>query len=352
MSTPLAALILVAGSYGSADTPTFHSYRFDPNDGSVQLIEALAGMENPSYLAVTDGGATILAVNENNGAESTMTMLRGNPALGHWDTTAKVALGDDGPCHVAVSPDGKYAVTANYTNGSVSIVPFDGAKGEFGETVTVKFTGSGLDSKRQATPHAHFTSFTPDDRLMIVDDLGTDRLHTFRMNSDGTPDTASMVDIVMAPGSGPRHLVFDRRGANAYLINELDGNVVRLAYDPEALTLTPLQSIHADYEDGRGSADIHLSPDGRFLYVSNRIKGDGIAVFAVDPATGDLSPAGFTPTGKHPRNFIISPDGGYLLVACRDDNSIEIYKRDNKTGQLSRVGAPVSCPRPVCLKFI
>lgn len=344
-------LIMLVGSYGSAQDTTFHTYSFDNSNGRAVLKQSLSGITNPSFLTVADSGDAILTVNENGGAAAGVTMMRrcGDDKFTYQPVASAPAEGAD-PCHIVISPDGKYAVTSNYSGGSVSIIPFDAETASFGQTTVIPFTGSGPVAGRQDSPHAHFTSFTPDGKLMIVDDLGTDRLHVFPLGDDGLPVVERMYDIMIEPGSGPRHLVYDNKAENAYLINEIGGTVTHLRYDKKRATLIPLKYTLADYEHGAGSADIHLSPDGRFLYVTNRLKGDGIAVFAVDKNDGSLTPAGFTPTGRHPRNFAITPDGRWLLAACRDDNRIEVFRRNADDGSLTLTDT-IPCPKPVCIIF-
>ena len=154
----------------------------------------------------------------------------------------------------------------------------------------------------------------------------------------------------LKPGSGPRHLTFSPNGHFAYIINELSGTVVAFSYNEG--DLKEIQTIAADTVGGRGSADIHISPDGKFLYASNRLKADGIAIFSIDPASGQLTKAGYQLTGINPRNFIITPNGKYLLVACRDSNSIQVYKRDLSTGLLTNMNQDIKLDKPVCIKFI
>ena len=139
-------------------------------------------------------------------------------------------------------------------------------------------------------------------------------------------------------------------GRFAYLINEISGKVTTLIYNEG--TLHPIHYIEADTVNAQGSADIHLSPDGKFLYASNRLKADGIAIFSVNQETGMLTKAGYQLTGIHPRNFIITPDGRFLLVACRDSNLVQIFSRDEKTGLLVDTGKTIETSKPVCLKFI
>ena len=138
----------------------------------------------------------------------------------------------------------------------------------------------------------------------------------------------------------------------AYVLGEISGEIVCLRYNPSDGTkpFTTVQTIKADPHDGEGSADIHMSPDGRFLYASHRLKGDGISVFSV-ASDGTLQSVGYQTTGRHPRNFAITPNGRYLLVACRDTNEVEIYERDSDTGLLTDTGKRIATPKPVCLVF-
>lgn len=352
MSSAAIGLIMLVGSYGAASDTTFHTYDFDCRTGQATLCQSLTGLENPSFLALADDGRTLLAVNENPSETAALTMLRqdaDNPAA--YKAVAQCSVGGGAPCHVTVAPGGHYAVTSNYSGGSITIIPFDGERQSFGTPSTIRFDGSGPTPERQASPHAHFTSFTPDEKLMVVNDLGTDRLHIFPLDADAKPIFTEMFDVAIADGAGPRHLVYDRTGENAYLINEIAGTVTHLRYDSDEKSLTPVSHILADYEHGEGSGDIHLSPDGRYLYVSNRLKGDGLAIFAVNMTDGSLAPAGFISTARHPRNFAITPDGNWLLVACRDDNCIEVYRRNLTDGSLSLTDT-ISCPKPVCIVFL
>ena len=154
----------------------------------------------------------------------------------------------------------------------------------------------------------------------------------------------------MKAGSGPRHLTFSPNGHYAYLINELSGTVIAFEYKDG--DLKEIQTIAADTVNAQGSADIHISPDGKFLYASNRLKADGIAIFNIHPDNGMLAKAGYQLTGIHPRNFIITPNGKYLLVACRDSNVIQVYERDADTGLLTDVHQDIKVDKPVCIKFV
>jgi 6-phosphogluconolactonase (cycloisomerase 2 family) len=254
------------------------------------------------------------------------------------------------PCYINITPDGKSVITANYMGANISLIRLD-SSGRLTENVkTIVFTGEGEIKNRQDQPHLHCVEFTPDGKHLLANDLGTDKIHAFPLNSDGKLDEKAGFDINLEPASGPRHICFSKDGRFAYLINEISGKVTTLSYDGKGLT--PIQYIEADTVNAQGSADIHLSPDGKFLYASNRLKADGIAIFSVNQETGLLTKAGYQLTGIHPRNFVITPDGRYLLVACRDSNWVQIFERDEKTGLLIDTGKRIETSKPVCLKFI
>jgi 6-phosphogluconolactonase (cycloisomerase 2 family) len=159
----------------------------------------------------------------------------------------------------------------------------------------------------------------------------------------------SLKEFPVPAGTGPRHFDFHPNGRYVYLLGELSGQV--LVFDYSSGMLTQKQTIASDTVGAHGSADIHVSPDGRFVYASNRLKADGIAIFTVNPDDGKLTKIGYQPTGLHPRNFAITPNGKYLLVACRDDNKIQVFSIDSKTGLLSDTHRDILLGKPVCVKF-
>ena len=187
---------------------------------------------------------------------------------------------------------------------------------------------------------------SPDGNFVFVIDLGSDALYRYPL-SDGRITDFEPVLFSTPAGQGPRHSVFSKDGRFLYVITELGGDV--LVYEYASGDLRLIQDIDADPLHARGSADIHFSPDGKFLYASNRLHGDGIAIFRQDPATGLLSYAGYQYTGIHPRNFAITPDGRYVLVACRDSDAVQVFRHDPATGLLKDCGKDIRVPRPVCV---
>ena len=337
------SLTLLVGTYTDAGSRGIYTYSFNPSTGgSTQLSSAEAG--NPSFLTLSPDGGTVYAVSEYNNAGAAVYTFDFDKGTGTLAERSRVLTGGGDPCYIAT--DGKLLATANYSGGSMTVFPIgkDGLPGE--GTVFAGGTG-GPDMSRQARPHVHCSVFSPDGKYIFASDFSADRLVRFDISEDGGVEPSG-ITTALEPDYGPRHLVFNRKGDMAYVIGELSGTVTAMSYSDGVLT--PLQVIDADSFDARGSADIHLSPDGKFLYVSNRLKGDGITWFKVTK-DGLLEEAGYQATGVHPRNFGITPDGRYLLCACRDSDKIQVFRRDSRTGALADTGKDILLSHPVCVQF-
>ena len=341
---------LLIGSYAPASEEGIRVYSFNQETGESQWRSGLKGIDNPSFLTIADDGTRIYAVGENAKEQATVHLLLLNNAEGTLSLADTKHVHEADPCHLSITPDSTHLVTANYSGGSITIFPLreDGTLEE-GQVET--FTGNGPDSSRQEAAHLHCIYFSPDRKWLMANDLGSDCIHMYPLTPDSPIgiDTTAERKVMVAPGSGPRHAVFDKEGRHLYLLNELKGDVVVWTY--EEGELKQIQSIQADSVGARGSADIHLSPDGRYLYASNRLKADGIAIFQVDSATGLLTHIGYQNTGAHPRNFAITPNGKFLLACCRDANRIEVYQRDPDTGMLKDTGKHIDMPKPVVVKL-
>ena len=343
-------MYLMVGSYATPEEEGIKVYAWDGEKGEAAYVSGLKGISNPSYQVVSADGERVYSVGEDDGLTSTAHALSFDKSQGRLALMNTQLTQGGAPCYINLSPNEDFVITANYMGGSISVLPTE-TSGRLCENVsTFAFEGEGVLKERQSQPHLHCVEFTPDGKFLLANDLGTDKIHVFPLTSGGKLDEMGTFDVELEAGSGPRHLCFSKDGRFAYLINELSGKVTALSYKGE--TLTPIQYIEADTVNAQGSADIHLSPDGKFLYASNRLKADGIAIFSVNQETGMLTKAGYQLTGIHPRNFIITPDGRFLLVACRDSNVIQIFSRDEKTGLLVDTGKTIETSKPVCLKFL
>ena len=307
-----------------------------------QLDVAPSG--NPSFVIQARDGKTAYAVNEfNDGRQGVSSYAFGTDGV-KLVSSASIPKGGEDPCNILYTGDA--IVTSNYTGGSLSAFAInkDGTIGELTQTWAPDSSG---------TSHIHCAVLSPDGKYIFVTDLGHECIYRFE-RLDGP---APLGESTMAWGSiygmrcGPRHLTFSPDGKYAYLICELGDKLIPLRYqDGELIQIQG--AINAYQGNGHGSADIHLTPDGRFLYTSHRLQEDGIAIFSVDKDSGEVSPAGYQPTGIHPRNFAITPDGKLLLCACRDSDRIEIYRIDPDTGQLKDTGKAIELPSPVCVQVV
>ena len=348
-------LIMYIGTYTEeSNSNGIYTYHFNQENGTFELLSS-ATAANPSFVTLSPDGKRLYAVSEyNDGRQGAYSfdvsedkVQLSNPIF--LPTAPKESLPRAGadPCHIVT--DGKYVITANYTGGDISVFSLD-AEGKLkAETQHIAFVGK--TPKRVA--HIHCIIPTPDKNYILTTDLGNDRVYRFRYNKKARKNaevlTAQRVAYEVSDGQGPRHLTFSKDGRFAYLINELGGECVVLSYRKGKLK--EVQRIMADEGGGGGSADIHISPDGRFLYTSHRLKKDGIAIFAIDPEKGTLTKIGYQLTGIHPRNFAITPNGKYLLVACRDDNKIQVFERNEATGELTETPEEIEIDKPTCIVF-
>jgi 6-phosphogluconolactonase (cycloisomerase 2 family) len=348
-----SSLYLLVGTYTSGSSAGIYVYRFDTETGVSEYVSEHPA-SNPSYLTLSADERFVYAIGENSAPEAIAAAYAFDKATGVLTLLNEQPTKGAGPCYINTNREGTFVVTANYGGGSVSVFPIanDGqlqpASGVFA------FEGTGPDEARQQRPHLHCVVFTPDLQYLFAEDLGSDQLHKFAVHSEppflsvGSPDA-----FQVAPGSGPRHLAFHPNGKYAYLNNELSGTVTAFQYADG--DLQAIQYIASDTTAGAGSkggADIHVSPDGKFLYASNRLKSDGISIFRISETTGMLTAAGYQLTGIHPRNFIITPNGKFLLAANRDSNSIQVFSIHPQTGLLTDTGNTITeIDKPVCLKF-
>lgn len=364
-------LTMLVGTYTNPDdTAGIYTFRFDQATGQAVPLSSVAA-SNPSFLTPNADATRVYAVAEMEEGHGGAAAFDFDRSTGRLTPLNVQPTGGDAPCYIIA--DSTFVVTANYGGGSISVFPLaeDGSLEPSAQMVY--FTGTGADAERQTQPHLHCVRLSPDGRYLFADDLGTDRVYKYSVNptpgedaegEDNDASTRTKVEspayltagtpayFTVAPASGPRHLEFAPDADRAYLINEISGTVTAFDYDPSQGNLKEFQTARADTLGARGSGDIHLSPDGRFLYASNRLRGDGIAIFSVNPEDGTLTRIAYQPTGPHPRNFAITHNGLYLLVACRDSNAIEVYRRDPSTGLLTPAGASISLPRPVCIRFV
>jgi len=333
--------------------------RMDSRTGRLQRVGSVDAGANPSFLAIHPNGRVLFAANElekyqgrPTGAVSAFAIANGTGML----TRRDVQPSEGGaPCFVSVDRSGQVVLVANYVGGSVALLPIE-KDGSLAPAAKVEqHTGSGPNADRQSAAHAHCIVADPSNRFALSADLGADRVFVYRLDLDGkTLQHVEGGDALMRPGAGPRHIAFHPTLPLMFVANELDSTVATLRFDAERGALSALD-IHTTVPAGASGAnypaDIHITPSGRSLYVSNR-GHNSIAVFSVAASTGALKLEQVISTGGDwPRNFSLDPTGRWLLVANQRSNSIIVFSRDENNGRLTPTRQRIELPSPVCVRF-
>ncbi len=344
-------LNLIVGTYTKGcDSKGIYVYEFDSNTGDFSLKSNTENIINPSYLTVSSDNKFVYSVSEND-KKSSVSAFEFDSKTGKLDFMNYQNPNGLNPCYII--NDDKNVITANYSSGNISVLGKnnDGSIGEVKQVV--QHTGNSVNSRRQEAPHAHIVYFSPYKKYVLANDLGTDKVYLYQNN----PDSATAVltfksSIAVKPGSGPRHLIFSKNGKYVYVLQELDGTINSFSYADGILNkVGETTVVSSDFKGDIGAADIHISPDGKFLYATNRGTANDITAFKI-LKNGKLEFVQRTSTlGKGPRNFNIDPTGNFLLVGHQYTNDIVIFKRDKKTGSLNATGKKIALCSPVCLVF-
>lgn len=337
--------VLFVGTYTDNGSEGIYKFDFNTDTGELEGRTVAAKIKNPSYLAFSPDGSSLYAVSEidnyNNDDGSITTYSIKDTSL--------IKLGEQStyganPCYVGISDNGNLVAVANYTGGNIAVYNTEenGNLNAKPQVIDHKI----LDSTKQA--HAHMASFLNGE--LLVSDLGLDRIKKYsELKGNYTP--SKQKELVLAEGAGPRHFVTAQNGNFLYVINELNSTITVFNKDEgQYVELENYKTVDTDFEGESYCADIHLSPDGKFLYGTNRGENT-VVIFEVDDSNGKLELVGRESVkGDWPRNFTIDPTGNYVLVANQRSNNIVVFKRDERNGTLHFI-SQVDLPSPVCLKF-
>jgi 6-phosphogluconolactonase len=340
---------LFIGTYATEDGPNgIHAYHFDSETGTLRKVQQVTELGNATFLAVNNDQSNLYAV-----SGSRVNAYALNPGTGQLSFLNSVPSA--GSCYVSTASDGNTVFVGNYGGGNAEAIRTS-SDGSFDEESVqlVQHQGSSVNKERQEAPHVHATVLSPDGRYLMVPDLGTDRVYQYQLNTTSGEILipASKPWLSVPKGAGPRHLVFHPNGQYAYLVLELQGAVMALDYKEGRLKeKQTISMVDKGFVGRLSGADIHVSPDGKFLYASNRGDANEIAVYTIDQQ-GKLNRVGRQPVmGKTPRNFAIDPTGKFLLVANQDTNEVIVFQRNQATGLLTPTGRSIAVDKPVCLKF-
>ncbi len=349
---------MLVGTYDSPASNGIYVYKFDSRTGSATAVSHCK-ISNASYLSVSPDQQFVFAVNENSGSDSKgggVTSFSFDKTTGTLTEISHQSSQGNGPCYITIDKTGKWAIAGNYGSGNFSVLPVN-KKGELDKAKQViQQAGAGPDTARQKSPHVHGIFLKKNNTGLYVTDLGTDKIMSYRLDAKkGVLAPEKIPFVNTRPGGGPRHMAFSANGKYIYLLQEMSGTVTVFS-DKGQGNLKEIQSVSsvpADYKGEAGSADIHVSPDGKFLYASNRGNSNTIAIFSIAAETGMITWVGHQDVmGKTPRNFNFDPTGRFLLVANQNSDNIVVFNRDSETGLLSYSGNMVEVGKPVCIKWI
>ena len=321
--------------------------------GVLHLKGIVSAVANPSFITLSPDRKNLYAVSELGPADGPNGFVYSYAVNDDQSLTLlnKQSTAAHAPCHVSVEAKGKYVFVANYTGGIAAMYKRleNGSLSAIVDTIVLK------NKKPNTESNAHSVISSPDNRFAFICDKGADRIYGFRIDDKIDKLVATPQEFIELPrGSGPRHLTFHSNGKFAYVINELSNSIDVLSFDSTDGRLTIVSEITTLPSDFKGTsycADIHIHPNGHFLYGSNR--GDNsIAAYRIDQATGQLSLINIESTeGIYPRNFAISPDGKFLYAANQNSNTITHMKINLSTGELQSEHIVTEIKTPVCLEF-
>jgi len=359
------------GTYTRRSSMGIYSLRLDLTSGALSTPELAAETANPTFLAIHPTGRLLYAVGELDefggrkcGAANAFAIEEPSGSLRLLNQQPS---GGAGPCHITIDADGRHVLLANYSSGSVCVVPIE-PDGRLAEpSCVVQHAGSGPDPERQEGPHAHSVNLDAAGRFAFVADLGLDKVLIYRFNpADGTLTANDPAAATVAGGSGPRHLAFHPAGGFAYLINEMASTVTAFAFDADRGELRDVQTVSTlppGFDEENSTAEVAVHPSGRFLYGSKHPSGrflygsnrghDSLAVFSIDGETGRLTGLGHAPTqGREPRHFAIDPTGHWLLAANQNSDTVVVLRIDVSSGHLQPTASAATVPCPVCVRFV
>jgi len=349
--------VTYVGTYTDAKKEGIHIFETDADTGTFRPIGLVSGIESPIYLSLSKTRPLLYAAQgmpeygapAQNGAVAVYA-IKGDTLI----PINHKPIGVTVPCYVALDPDEKALVFAEYTNAVAGVFELN-ADGSLADSspVTVKHTGSGPDKKRQEKAHAHCSVVSPDGKYLCIVDLGIDRVKVYDfVNRRGGLKEVEKLTISSAGGAGPRHLIFHPNRKLAFLLHELNNTVSSFFYTGDAFVhIQTLETIPSDFHDFSKAAAVKISADGKRVLTSNR-GHDSIATFALDTHTGKMERLAISKlAGQSPRDFEFLPGEKFVMAGHENSNGLMTYAFDYETGKLTPAYGPYAMYRPVYVKF-
>ena len=350
---------IYTGSFSGEGSKGLQVFEFDRVTGMLTEIQVIDDRAGPNFQAIHPNGEMLYSVSDDRFDDEepygTISAYRIDRETGMLELMNEQSVQGRGTAHVSVDPLGDFVYVSNYSEGNLVVyqVYEDGSLSEAVELV--QHEGSSVNPNRQRAPHVHSIIPSEDGRFIYVSDLGIDKIVIYEVDREtGELSPAETPYFENEPGSGPRHFTFHPNGEFAYSAEELSVTVAVLSVDPKTGALEQVQRLSLlpegmESDESMSAADIHTSPDGRFLYASVRGE-DLISIFSIDPETGLLDMVGHESTiGGHPRNFMVDEKGEFLLIANRDNDHVVVFRRDQETGEIEFTGIETEVPVAVCV---
>lgn len=350
--------VLYVGTFSDRGSQGIYVFQFDRAQGKLTELQTVTGKESPSFLEVHPNGEYLYAVyregmtdEDKNG---TVAAYRIDRSTGKLTMINEQSSEGSGPCHVSLDPQGKLAYVSNYGGGNLAVFPVhqDGSLGKASDVV--QHQGGSVNPDRQQAPHMHSIIPAQNGKFIYASDLGIDKIMVYEVDHQkGKLSAAKSPFVENTPGAGPRHFALHPNGNFAFSAEELSSTIASFRVDQATGALSQVDRVNMlpeNFTGNNSAADIHVSPDGRFVYASNR-GHDSLVIYSIDPASGKLTFVGHEDTrGGHPRNFCIDHQGAYVFVANRDGDHVVVFKRDANTGKLTYTGEEARVPAAVCIQ--
>lgn len=357
-ASPAGNPLVFIASFAPGSDGAIHAFRLDLSTGRLSPSQQPTNIENPFFLAVSSDHRFLYSIQAQKFGGTENEQVAAYELVGHSGELKflnRQSSHGTASCYLDVDATGKTVLVANYSTGSVASLPVR-KDGSLGEAVTfVQHAGSSVDPARQKGPHAHCIVVSPDNRYAYAADLGLDQVVCYRLDARGAKLAPNQQPFVRTPpGAGPRHLTFHPNGKHAYVINEMANSVTRFDYEPRTGALIERQTISTLPTGFTGTsycADLKITPNGRFLYGTNR-GHDSIAAYRIGD-DGQLTLIAIAPSlGKGPQNLAITPGGELLLCANMPGNNVAVFRIDATSGGLTSAGTPLDLKSPSCIILV
>jgi len=342
---------MLVGTYTHTDSKGIYVMKFNNETGKITPVSTQDDIKNPSYLTIS--GDFVYAVSETNGdTPGGIYAYHFDRKTGQLHFLNNKLTGGDDPCYVEADSSGKFVAVANYSGGSLTLFRTDDKGALSGNKQFIQHVGGSVNPARQFGPHVHETVFSPDQKYLLTPDLGKDKVMVYQFDRNAAEPLTLYKEITTDSGAGPRHITFHPTLPYAYLIDEMIPFVTAFSYSGGDFTqIQKLPTWPENFTGKKDGAELKVSPDGKFLYISHRGDQNEIGIYSIDQKTGKITLKGTQPdNGKGPRDFEIDPSGKFLLVANQQTNNIVTYKVNKETGLLTEV-SNMELPIPVCIKF-